>query len=91
LLPDNVAKTIASSIIGSRLDYCNALLAGTSQKNLNKLQRVQNNRNCLTRQIKLHHNCSEVVAQFAKQEAYTLQTVNSFIQYRFYRATSLST
>ena len=27
-LPDDVAKTVAYSIVGSRLDYCNLLLAG---------------------------------------------------------------
>jgi len=40
-LRDNVARTVACSIIGSRLDYCNSLLAGTSKSNLIKLQRVQ--------------------------------------------------
>lgn len=41
-LPDEVVKTVAYSIIGSRIDYCNALLSGTSNSNFNKLQRVQN-------------------------------------------------
>jgi hypothetical protein len=41
-LPDDVARTAACSIIGSRLDYCNSLLAGTSKSNLIQLQRVQN-------------------------------------------------
>ena len=35
-------KTIAAAIIGSRLDYCNSLLAGTSVSNLVRLQLVQN-------------------------------------------------
>ena len=34
--------TVAYSVIGSRLDYCNALLTGMSKSNFNKLQRVQN-------------------------------------------------
>jgi len=41
-LPDDVTKTVACSIVNSRLDYCNSLLAGTSASNINKLQRVQN-------------------------------------------------
>ena len=36
------AKDIACAIVGSRLDYCNALLHGTTSKNLHALQRVQN-------------------------------------------------
>ena len=35
-------KTIAAAIVGSRLDYCNSLLAGTSVSNLAHLQLVQN-------------------------------------------------
>ena len=38
----NVAQTVAVSIGTSRLDYCNALYAGMSSINFNKLQRVQN-------------------------------------------------
>ena len=36
------SKTIAAAIVGSRLDFCNSLLAGTSVSNLTRLQRVQN-------------------------------------------------
>ena len=42
-LPDEVAKTFVCSVIGSHLDYCNALLSGMSKSNYTKLnQRVQN-------------------------------------------------
>ena len=36
------SKTIAAAIVGSRLDFCNSLRAGTSVSNLTRLQRVQN-------------------------------------------------
>jgi len=34
---------MACSIVASRLDYCNSLLLNCSNRNLDKLQRVQNN------------------------------------------------
>jgi len=39
---DEVAKMMACSIIGSRIDYCNSLFYGMPDRNLNNLQRVQN-------------------------------------------------
>ena len=41
-LTTEASKTIAATIVGSRLDYCNSLLAGTSVSNLIRLQHVQN-------------------------------------------------
>ena len=38
----DAAKSVAVSIVGARLDYCNSLLYSTSQRNLDRLQRVQN-------------------------------------------------
>ena len=32
----------ATAIIGVRIDYCNSLLYGTTERNLNRLQKVQN-------------------------------------------------
>src|SRR5207247_3518149 len=37
-----VANTVASSIVSTRLDYCNSLLYGTSVRNVQRLQRIQN-------------------------------------------------
>jgi len=37
-----MAKSVASSLVCSCLDYANSLLFGTTQKNINRLQRVQN-------------------------------------------------
>jgi hypothetical protein len=41
-LPDDVARTVACSIVTSRIDYCNSLFIGMSDANFAKLQRVQN-------------------------------------------------
>ena len=41
-LPDDVARTVACSIVSSRTDYCNSLYYGVSVTNLQMLQRVQN-------------------------------------------------
>ena len=42
LLTHDAAISVANSIVSSRLDYCNSLLYNTSERNLNKLQRIQN-------------------------------------------------
>jgi len=38
LLTLEAAKAVAVSIVGSRLDYCNSLLYGTTEWNLDRLQ-----------------------------------------------------
>ena len=38
----SVAKTIATALVSSRLEYCNSLLYNTANKDIAKLQRVQN-------------------------------------------------
>jgi len=42
MLTLDTAKTIAASIVGSRLYYCNCLLCGVSKANIDRLQRAQN-------------------------------------------------
>jgi len=48
VLPQYVTKTLASSIVTSRLDYCNGVLYGTPNSITQKLQKVQN---CLARVV----------------------------------------
>ena len=48
LLTPSVAKTIATSLIGSQLDYCNSVFFNVTEKEISKLQGVQN---CLARVV----------------------------------------
>ena len=41
-LIDDLAKTIASSLVGSWLNYANCVLVSTSSKNVSRLQHIQN-------------------------------------------------
>ena len=41
VLTDDVAKTIACSMVGCRLDYANSVLLGISAKNMQHLHRIQ--------------------------------------------------
>lgn len=41
-LTDDMAKVVACALIGSRLDYANSVLFGITQRNVNRLQRVEN-------------------------------------------------
>ncbi|XP_076844395.1 uncharacterized protein LOC143489331 [Brachyhypopomus gauderio] len=55
-LSQDDAEKLVHSFVSSRLDYCNALLSGCSNRNLNKLQIVQNAAaRVLTRTRKFQH------------------------------------
>ena len=47
-LTASVAKTIATSLVGSKLDYCNSLFYNITEREISKLQGVQN---CLARVV----------------------------------------
>ena len=49
------AKAVANALVSSRFDYCNSLLYNIADKDLSRLQRVQN---CLARVVfKAHRFC----------------------------------
>ena len=56
------AKSVATALVSSRLDYCNAILFGTSTSNLNKLQRVQN---ALARTVMMTKKCDHITPMLA--------------------------
>ena len=41
-ITEDIAKSIACALVGSRLDYANSVLLGVSSKNVTRLQRAQN-------------------------------------------------
>jgi len=41
-ISEDMAKMVASALVGFRLDYANSVLYGTTQKNISKLQKAQN-------------------------------------------------
>ena len=57
----DVTNTIACSIIGSRLDYCNSLLVGISEENLDSIQRVQSKAACIVCNAGRHSPSSELL------------------------------
>ena len=42
ILSYDSVKTLATSLVLSRLDYCNSLLTGITEKKISKLQKAQN-------------------------------------------------
>ena len=46
-IPEDVAKTLVTSLVLSKIDYCNSLLAGITNEAIYPIQKVQNNAACL--------------------------------------------
>ena len=52
----DMANTIACSVVGFRLDYCNSILYKTTKATITKLQRVQNSLACGATANVVHHD-----------------------------------
>ena len=76
LLPDDVVRTLACSIVTIRLDYCNSLMNNSSNQNLAKLQRVQNSLAHVVLQVPRHtrHSSVAVTTLASNRSAYNFQT-----------------
>ena len=62
-LTEDLAKTVAQSIIESRLDYCNSLWLGMSESHFDQLQGVQNT---LARVVTGHTKFDHIISVLAE-------------------------
>jgi len=57
------ANMVACSVVGSRLDYANAVLYGVSSKNIQRLQRIQNALARCVADSKVHQSSNALLIQ----------------------------
>ena len=67
---------MATAIIGARIDYCKSLLYGTTERNLNRLQKVQN----ATARI-VHQASFQTSATALRQQLHWLLPIRQRITY----------
>jgi len=75
---EEVTKPLVTALVLSRLDYCNAVLAGLPESTIRPLQRVQNAAACLVTDTKPRDNITPVLMRFtlaADKITKSLQTV----------------
>ena len=62
-LDDPTASMLATCIVGSRIDYCNSILAGISSYNIHRLQTVQNKAAKIVTRSRGRVSCSPLLRQ----------------------------
>ena len=53
--------TIVHAFVTSRIDYCNSLLYGISDYNINRLQRIQNSAACIVTNTRKYDNITPIL------------------------------
>jgi len=84
LLPLDVARTLACSIVGARLDYCNSVLYGAPTLSIQKLQRVQNSRPATTAENVTCSPTSQVTSLVTGSSENRVQSRSSDVQDTLY-------
>jgi len=90
LLPQDVAKTLASSIVSSRLDYCNVVLCGTPNSTTSKLiegAELSRSRRPATAEVLSRTTFTEIITLASNISADQLRTGNFGFQDTVYFAT----
>jgi len=80
------AKSMATATIGARIDYCNSVLYGTMERNLNRLQKVQNATACTVHQASFQTSVTALHQQLhwlpiRQQITYKLATLTCKAKY----------
>ena len=87
-LSDDTAKTIACSVISSRLDYCNSLLVGTSARNISKLQSAQNSAARVVLRVKKYDHITPALKKLhwlPVKDRITFKLITTVYKTRFFR------
>ena len=61
LLTKDATKTVVQTLVTSKLDYCNSVLLGTPQYNIEKLQRLQNMACRIIKRLRRYDHISEAL------------------------------
>ena len=61
LLTKDATKTVVQTLVTSKLDYCNSVLLGTPQYNIEKLQRLQNMACRIVKRLRKYDHVSEAL------------------------------
>ena len=61
LLTKDATKTVVQTLVTSKLDYCNSMLLGTPQYNIEKLQRLQNMAFRIVKRLRKYDHVTEAL------------------------------
>ena len=63
-LSESDAVKVIHALVSSRIDYCNAVLAGLPNSSISRLQRVQNNAACVLARVRKYDHITPILRQY---------------------------